>query len=388
MPFYYKLGQIPHKRHTQFRKPSGELYREELMGLEGFSSLQSILYHNFIPPRVKHTEDLGSRLPETVDFGPIRHRAFRTSDIPLGGDAISARIPLLANKDVILGVSRASKSMDYFYRNAQAYETWWVHEGSGALKSQFGNLKFRKGDYIVIPFGTTWQMQIDGEEARFFIIENPSQIEPPKRYRNHFGQLLEHSPYCERDIRPPEELETHTERGEFEVHIKVRDRLSKHILDYHPFDVVGWDGYLYPWAFNIEDFEPITGRIHQPPPVHQTFEAHNFVVCSFVPRLFDYHPDGIPAPYNHSNINSDEIIYYAEGNFMSRKGIDRCDISMHPYGLPHGPQPGMTEASIGKKETQELAVMVDTFYPLNLTKEALEYEKTEYMSSWLEGSGE
>ena len=388
MPFYHKLGQIPHKRHTQFRKPNGELYREELMGLEGFSSLQSILYHNFIPPRVKHTEDIGSRLPETVDFGPIRHRAFKTSDIPLGGDAVSSRIPLLANKDVILGVARASRSMDYFYRNAQAYETWWVHEGSGVLKSQFGNLNFRKGDYIVIPFGTTWQMQIDGEEARFFTIENPSQIEPPKRYRNHFGQLLEHAPYCERDIRLPEELETHTERGEFEVHIKVRDRLSKHILDYHPFDVVGWDGYLYPWIFNIEDFEPITGRIHQPPPVHQTFEAHNFVVCSFVPRLFDYHPEGIPAPYNHSNVNSDEIIYYAEGNFMSRKGINRCDISMHPYGLPHGPQPGMTEASIGKKETQELAVMVDTFYPLHLTREALEYEKPEYQSTWLEGNGE
>jgi len=388
MPFYHKLGQIPHKRHTQFRKPNGELYREELMGLEGFSSLQSILYHNFIPPRVKHTEDIGSRLPETVDFGPIRHRAFKTSDIPLGSDAVSSRIPLLANKDVILGVARASKSMDYFYRNAQAYETWWVHEGSGILKSQFGNLTFNKGDYIVIPFGTTWQMYIDGDEARFFTIENPSQIEPPRRYRNHFGQLLEHSPYCERDIRPPEELETHAERGEFEVHIKVRDRLSKHILDYHPFDVVGWDGYLYPWIFNIEDFEPITGRIHQPPPVHQTFEAHNFVVCSFVPRLFDYHPEGIPAPYNHSNVNSDEIIYYAEGNFMSRKGIDRCDISMHPYGLPHGPQPGMTEASIGKKETQELAVMVDTFYPLHLTKEALEYEKPEYQSTWLEGNGE
>jgi len=388
MPFYHKLGQIPHKRHTQFRKPNGELYREELMGLEGFSSLQSILYHNFIPPRIKQTEDIGSRLPETVDFGPIRHRAFKTSDIPLGSDAVSSRIPLLANKDVILGVARASKSMDYFYRNAQAYETWWVHEGSGILKSQFGNPKFNKGDYIVIPFGTTWQMYIDGDEARFFTIENPSQIEPPKRYRNHFGQLLEHAPYCERDIRPPDELETHTERGEFEVHIKVRDRLSKHILDYHPFDVVGWDGYLYPWIFNIEDFEPITGRIHQPPPVHQTFEAHNFVVCSFVPRLFDYHPEGIPAPYNHSNVNSDEIIYYAEGNFMSRKGIDRCDISMHPYGLPHGPQPGMTEASIGKKETQELAVMVDTFYPLHLTKEALEYEKPEYMSSWMEGSGE
>ena len=388
MPFYHKLGQIPHKRHTQFRKPNGELYREELMGLEGFSSIQSILYHNFIPPRVKQTADLGSLKPELVDFGPIRHRAFATSETPKGGDPVSARRVLLANNDVYLGVSCPTKSMDYFYRNAQAYETWWVHEGSGVLKSQFGNLKFRKGDYIVIPFGTTWQMHLDSSEARFFTIENPSQIEPPKRYRNVFGQLLENSPYCERDIRVPDELETHTERGDFEVRIKVRDRLSQHILDYHPFDVVGWDGYLYPWIFNIEDFEPITGRVHQPPPVHQTFEAHNFVVCSFVPRLFDYHPDSIPAPYNHSNVNSDEIIYYAEGNFMSRKGIDRCDISMHPYGLPHGPQPGMTEASIGKKETQELAVMVDTFYPLSLTKDALEFEKPEYQSTWLEGSGE
>ena len=388
MPFYHKLGQIPHKRHTQFRKPNGELYREELMGLEGFSSIQSILYHNFIPPRVKHTEDLGSRLPETVDFGPIRHRAFKTTDAPLGTDAVSSRIPLLANKDVILGVARPSKSMDYFYRNAQSYETWWVHEGSGTLKSQFGNLKFRTGDYIVIPFGTTWQLLIDGDEARFFTIENPSQISPPKHYRNAFGQLLEHAPFCERDIRVPDELETHTDRGEFEVRVKVRDRLSKHILDYHPFDVVGWDGYLYPWIFNIEDFEPITGRVHMPPPVHQTFEAHNFVVCSFVPRLFDYHPEAIPAPYNHSNVNSDEVIYYAEGNFMSRKGIDRSDISLHPYGLPHGPQPGMTEASIGAKETKELAVMVDTFYPLNLTKDALEFEKPEYQDSWMEGNGE
>ena len=387
MPFYHKLGQIPHKRHVQFKKPSGKLYREEVMGLEGFSSIQSILYHHFLPPRVTKVEDLGPAAPETVDFGPIRHRALQTVNLDLGTDAVSSRVPLLANRDVILGAARPTQSMDYFYRNSQAYEVWFVHEGSGTLKSVFGNLPFRKGDYIVIPFAVTWQMHLDGE-CRFFTIEAPSQIVPPKRYRNEYGQLLEHAPYCERDIRPPEELETHTERGDFEVRIKVRDRLSKHILDYHPFDVVGWDGYLYPWIFNIEDFEPITGRIHQPPPVHQTFEAHNFVVCSFVPRLFDYHPDGIPAPYNHSNVNSDEIIYYAEGNFMSRKGIDRCDISMHPYGLPHGPQPGMTEASIGKKETQELAVMVDTFYPLHLTKEALEYEKPEYQSTWLEGSGE
>ena len=387
MPFYHKLGNIPHKRHTQFKKADGKLYREELMGLEGFSSIQSILYHHFLPPRVKKTEDLGSAKPEYVDFGPIRHRAFKTAQTPLGPDPVTARIPLLGNNDVILGISRAKDSMDYFYRNSQAYETWWVHEGSGTLKSQFGNLPFRKGDYIVIPFGTTWQMELS-EECKFFTIENPSQIEPPKRYRNNYGQMLEHAPYCERDIRVPEELETNTARGSFEVRVKVRDHLSRHILDYHPFDVIGWDGYLYPWIFNIEDFEPITGRIHQPPPVHQTFDGHNFVVCSFVPRLFDYHPDAIPVPYNHSNIQSDEIIYYAEGNFMSRKGIDRSDISMHPFGLPHGPQPGMTESSIGKKETQELAVMVDTFHPLQLTKQALKMEKPEYMDSWLEGDGE
>jgi len=388
MPFYHRLGQIPHKRHTQFKKADGKLYREELMGLEGFSSIQSILYHHFLPPRVMKIEDLGSLTPEYCDFGPIRHRAFKTVQAPLGADPVSAKTPLLGNADVILGVCRASKSMDYFYRNAQAYETWFVHEGNGTLKTQFGNLAFHSGDYIVIPFGTTWQMELDSKEARFFTIENPSQIEPPRRYRNDYGQMLEHAPYSERDFRVPSELETHTERGNFEVRIKVRDRLTRHELDHHPFDVVGWDGYLYPWIFNIEDFEPITGRVHQPPPVHQTFQGHNFVVCSFVPRLFDYHPEGIPVPYNHSNVNSDEVIYYAEGNFMSRKGIDQYDISLHPYGLPHGPQPGLTEASIGKKETNELAVMVDTFYPLSLTRQAVEMEKPEYMASWLEGNGE
>lgn len=386
MPFYHKLGQIPHKRHVQFKKPNGKLYREELMGLEGFSSIQSILYHHFLPPRVTKTEDLGPATPDYVDFGPLRHRALATLHADVGADPVSARIPLLGNRDVILGVARPTRSMDYFYRNSQAYEVWFVHEGSGTFKSQFGNLPFHKGDYIVIPFAVTWQMHLDGE-ARFFTIECPSQIVPPKRYRNEYGQLLENSPYCERDIRVPAELETHTERGEFDVRIKVRDRLTRHVLDYHPFDVVGWDGYLYPWIFNIEDFEPITGRIHQPPTVHQTFDAHNFVVCSFVPRLFDYHPESIPAPYNHSNIQSDEVLYYAEGNFMSRKGIDRCDISLHPFGLPHGPQPGMTEASIGKKETQELAVMVDTFNPLQLTKQAVALEKP-YMETWLEGDGE
>jgi homogentisate 1,2-dioxygenase len=388
MPFYHRLGEIPHKRHTQFKKSDGQLYREELMGLEGFSSIQSLLYHQFLPPRVNQSEDLGSVKPELVEFGPIRHRAFKTAEAPTGADPVSARIPLLSNNDVTLGICRATTSMDFYYRNAQAYETWWVHEGKGTLKTQFGNLPFHEGDYIVIPFGTTWQMLLATPQARFFTIENPSQLEPPKRYRNEFGQMLEHAPYSERDIRVPQELETHTERGTFEVRVKVRDHLTRHVLDHHPFDVVGWDGYLYPWIFNIGDFEPITGRVHQPPPAHQCFQGHNFVVCSFVPRLFDYHPDAIPAPYNHSNINSDEVIYYAEGSFMSRKGIDKYDISMHPYGLPHGPQPGMTEASIGKKETNELAVMVDTFYPLHLTKPALQLEKPEYMDSWLEGNGE
>ena len=388
MPFYHKLGQIPHKRHTQFRKPDGGLYREEVMGLEGFSGLQSILYHHYLPPRVVNVEDMGSTEVEYSDFGPIRHRAFATSNAPEGGDPVSARRVLLGNNDVTLGISRPSASMDYYYRNAQAYEVWFTHEGAGVLHTQFGDLPFGPGDYIIIPYGTTWQMKLSAASTRFFTIEAPTQIEPPSRYRNKYGQLLEHSPYCERDIRVPETLEPHTERGKFEVRVKTRNRITRHELDHHPLDVFGWDGYLYPWIFSIYDFEPITGRLHQPPPVHQTFQGNNFVVCSFVPRLFDYHPQGIPAPYNHSNVNSDEVIYYTEGNFMSRRGINQYDITLHPSGLPHGPQPGATEASIGKEKTEELAVMVDTFHPLQVAVAALELEKPEYMSSWLEGSGE
>jgi homogentisate 1,2-dioxygenase len=388
MPFYHQLGQVPHKRHTQFRKPDGGLYREEVMGLEGFSGLQSILYHHFLPPRVKAVEDLGAARVEYTEFGPLRHRAFRTADMPAGGDPVAARRILLGNNDVTLGLSLPTKSMDYFYRNGQAYEVWFAHTGTGTLHSQFGQLPFGPGDYMIIPFGTTWQMKLETPQARFFVIEAPSQIEPPNRYRNRYGQLLEHAPYSERDIHPPQRLDTFTEQGEFEVRVKARDRISRHILDHHPFDVIGWDGYLYPWTFSIQDFEPITGRVHQPPPVHQTFQGHNFVVCSFVPRLFDYHPEGIPAPYNHSNVNSDEVIYYAEGDFMSRRGIGQYDITHHPSGLPHGPQPGATEASIGKQKTDELAVMVDTFHPLQVALSALEFENPGYMESWLQGSGE
>ncbi len=381
MPFYHRLGQLPAKRHTQFRNPQGVLYTEEVMGLDGFSGIQSLLYHHHAPTRIKKAEKIGSVDPGFVEFGALRARQFRTNRITPQGDALEARQVLLGNDDVWLGMSVATKPMDYFYRNAQAYEVWFLHQGEVKFRSQFGNLDLRAGDYLVIPYGVTWQMLTDS--ARFFTIECPSQVQPPKRYRNQHGQLLEHSPYCERDIRIPTELETYDQLGEFEVRVKARNELHRHILAQHPLGVVGWDGYLYPWVFNIHDFEPITGRVHQPPPVHQTFDAHNFVVCSFCPRLFDYHPLAIPAPYNHSNVNSDEVLYYVDGDFMSRRGVELGDWTLHPSGLPHGPQPGATEASIGKKETHELAVMVDTFRPLKVSQQALGLEIPEYAYSWV-----
>ena len=381
MPFYHHLGQLPPKRHTQFRNPAGVLYTEEVMGLEGFSGIQSLLYHHYPPTRIKKAEKLGVIDPRFVDFGALRARQFRTNRITPGQDALESRQVLLGNDDVWLGMSCPTSNMNYYYRNSQAYEVWFLHQGEVKFRSQFGNLDLRAGDYLVIPYGVTWQMNT--QSARFFTIECPSQIEPPKRYRNQHGQLLEHSPYCERDIRIPTELESHAEEGEFEVRVKARNELHRHIMAQHPLGVVGWDGYLYPWVFNIHDFEPITGRVHQPPPVHQTFDAHNFVVCSFCPRLFDYHPLAIPAPYNHSNVNSDEVLYYVDGDFMSRRGVELGDWTLHPSGLPHGPQPGATEASIGKKETQELAVMVDTFRPLKVSEAALEYEMPEYAYSWV-----
>ncbi|MBI4595218.1 MAG: homogentisate 1,2-dioxygenase [Candidatus Tectomicrobia bacterium] len=384
MPFYHHLGQLPHKRHTQFRKPDGSLYREEVMGLEGFSGIQSILYHHYLPTRMKFAETVSSEKIQFAEYGPLRNRAFKTKDIPKGKDAVSSRMVLMGNNDVTLGISRPTQSMTYFYRNGQAYEVWFTHEGSGKLRTQFGNLDFGPGDYIVIPYGTTWMMEVRGE-GRFLVIEAPSEIEPPNRYRNKYGQLLEHSPYSERDLRVPLELDPHDELGQFEIRVKARGEITRQLVDHHPFDVVGWDGYLYPWIFSIHDFEPITGRVHQPPPVHQTFQGRNFVVCSFVPRLFDYHPLAIPSPYNHSNVNSDEVIYYVEGKFMSRAGIDRFDWTLHPAGMQHGPQPGMTEASIGKERTEELAVMVDTFHPLQITYAALEFEKLDYPHSWVEG---
>jgi homogentisate 1,2-dioxygenase len=384
MPFYMRLGDIPHKRHTQFRKPDGSLFSEQVMSAKGFSGLEAIMYHNYPPTALLEVEDLGPTLVELEQDGGLRHRHFRTANVEPGGDVLTGRRYMLANNDLALAICRPVEEQHYYYRNGQGDELIFVHEGEGQLETTFGVLPYRRGDYLYLPIGCTYRLVTASGPTRLLILETTGEITTPRRYRNEHGQLLEHAPYCERDIRPPVDLLARDERGAFEVRVRARGRLTRHVLDHHPLDVVGWDGYLYPYAFNIEDFEPITGRVHQPPPVHQTFQGTNFVVCSFVPRLFDYHPHGIPAPYNHSNVESDEVLYYVEGNFMSRRGIEEASITLHPSGMPHGPHPGTVEASIGKEKTDELAVMVDTFRPLKTTREALQYEDPAYTYSWID----
>ncbi len=384
MTYYYKLGKIPHKRHIQFRQPDGSLYHEELIGMRGFSGVQSLLYHLRPPTQIQKILLERKVNVSYEESSPLCHRHLRTATVESGYDAVEARVPLMANGDVCISIARPRLPMLYWYRCAHGDEVIFIHDGTGVLENQYGIIHYQAGDYLVIPSGVLWRLIPDaGIEQRMLVIEASGHIEPPARYLNRYGQFLEHSPYNERDIRPPEELVTHDEVGEFEVRVKIRDRIISYLYHHHPIDVVGWDGHLYPFAFNIEDFEPITGRIHQPPPVHQTFEAPGFVLCSFVPRLFDYHPLAIPAPYNHSNVDSDEVIYYVSGNFMSRKGIERSSITIHPSGIPHGPHPGMYEGSIGKERTNELAVMIDTFRPLQLTKQALALEDKDYAYSWI-----
>lgn len=386
MPPYHRLGTIPPKRHTQFRKPDGTLYTEELFGTEGFSGNYSNLYYYYPPTRVKKVERFGDVHYEEWNLGVQRHVHLKTAPLARGGDAVLGRQVLMFNKDVALGVSRPTEQMNYFFRNAECDEVYFVHDGYGVLETNFGLLPYHEGDYIVIPRGTTYRFQLakDSADTRLLVIEAHGTIEPPRRYLNRNGQLLEHSPYCERDIRRPEELDTHTERGDFEVRLKVGNTITSYWYDYHPCNVVGWDGYEYPWIFNIADFEPITGRVHQPPPVHQTFQGPNFVVCSFVPRKLDYHPLSIPVPYNHSNIDSDEVLYYVNGNFGSRRGIERSSFTLHPRGIAHGPHPGAVEKSLGVDRTEELAVMVDTFYPLKLTAVARAFDDEKYPYSWFE----
>lgn len=384
MPFYHKLGKIPHKRHTVFRKENGELHHEQLFGTIGFDGMSALMYHLHPPTIVKEFVEKVDLNPKVAFEKQLQMRSFMGYKAPKKDDYLESRVPFLVNSDVQIVLAAPKKSLhDYFYKNADCDEVIFIHEGTGKLRTQLGNIDFKYGDYLVVPRGMIYQIDFDTEDNRLFIVESRRPIYTPKRYRNWFGQLLEHSPFCERDFRPPSELETYDEEGDFVVKTKKEGILYSYIYATHPFDVVGWDGYNYPYAFSIHDFEPITGRIHLPPPIHQTFETDAFVICSFVPRLYDYHPDAIPAPYNHSNIDSDEVLYYVDGDFMSRNNIERGQITLHPAGIPHGPHPGAYERSIGQKETQELAVMVDTFKPLQITKQALELEVEDYYKSWL-----
>lgn len=381
---YYHLGEIPPKRHTQFRKPDGSLYHEQLFSTEGFNDTYSTLYHTNPPTQIRQVGDPYSVAPKLIHDKQLKHRSLRGFDIAPVEDYLESRKPVLVNNDCKIILSAPRKSMsDYFFKNADADEMIFIHEGKGTLRTMYGNIEFGYGDYLIIPRGTIYQMAFHDEQNRLFIVESSSPITTPKRYRNTHGQLMEHSPFCERDIRKPSVLETYDEKGDYPLFIKKQDQMYPYHYKGHPFNVIGWDGYLYPYAFSIHDFEPITGRVHQPPPVHQTFAAQGFVVCSFVPRLYDYHPLAIPAPYNHSNIDSDEVLYYVDGEFMSRKHVEKGQITLHPGGIPHGPHPGTVEKSIGAKGTEELAVMVDTFKPLLMTNYAADIEDEDYYLSWL-----
>lgn len=384
MPHYHSLGIIPPKRHTQFRKPDGTLYSEQLVSTEGFSDVYSITYHYYPPTMVREIGKPFSVKPEIAVQNNMQHRSFQGFNVKPHEDYLKSRMPVLVNNDLYISLAAPTKSMDYFFKNSQAAEMIFIHEGSGILHTMYGKLPFSYGDHVIIPRGVIYKLEFETENNRLLIVESFSHIRFPRKYVNKYGQLEEHSPYCERDIRKPSNLETYDQTGDFQVMIKKDDMIFPYHYASHPFDVVGWDGYLYPYALSIHDFEPITGRIHQPPPVHQSFEAHNFVMCAFVPRMYDYHPLSIPVPYNHSNVDSDEVLYYVDGDFMSRKHVDRGQITLHPIGIPHGPHPGTVEKSLGAKETRELAVMIDTFRPLWLTKDAMNIEDPDYYKSWNE----
>ncbi len=385
MPIYHKLGKIPPKRHTQFRNTEGELYYEQLFGTVGFDGMSTLMYQIHRPTMVKDVLSETDVVPKIAVSKNIKARLLKGFDVPAHDDYLESRIPLLVNSDIHIGLAAPKKSLtEYFFKNADADEILFIHRGSGKLRTQLGNIKFEYGDYLIIPRGMIYQIEFDTADNRLLFAESFHPIYTPKRYRNWFGQLLEHAPFCERDLKLPEDLQTHDIQGDFIIKIKKQGVLYEMLYPTHPFDVVGWDGYNFPYGFSIHNFEPITGRVHQPPPVHQTFETKAFVVCSFCPRLYDYHPLSIPAPYNHSNIDSDEMIYYVDGDFMSRNNIEPGHITLHPSGIPHGPAPGAYERSIGQTKTVELAVMIDTFRPLSITEAAMRIDDGQYYQSWLE----
>jgi homogentisate 1,2-dioxygenase len=385
MPIYHKLGKIPSKRHVVFEKPDGGLYYEQLFGTVGFDGMSSLLYQIHRPTMVKSIGEVLDVRPKIAVEHNMKAMLLKGFQVAPKDDYLESREPLLVNSDIYVGLAAPRQSLrDYFYKNADADELLFVHRGTGTLRTFLGNIRFEYGDYLVIPRGMIYQIEFDTTDNRLLYAESFHPIYTPKRYRNWFGQLLEHSPFCERDYKLPENLETYDEKGEFLIKVKKQGQLHHMVYSSHPFDVVGWDGYNFPYGFSIHNFEPITGRVHQPPPVHQTFETSAFVVCSFCPRLYDYHPKAIPAPYNHSNIDSDEVLYYVDGDFMSRNNIEQGHITLHPGGIPHGPHPGAYERSIGQKETHELAVMIDTFKPFQVTENALRIDDGKYYLSWME----
>ena len=385
MPIYHKLGKFPQKRHTQFEKPNGGFYYEQLFGTEGFHGNSSLSYHIHRPTQVKEIKDSYSVEPKIAIGKNIKALLLKGFELKPEADFLDSRKPMLVNKDCTIGLAAPQQSLrSYFYKNADADEMLFIHKGKGKLRTMLGNIDFEYGDYLIIPRGIIYQIDFETSENRIFYVESFAPFYTPKRYKNASGQHLEHSPFCERDFKLPNELETYDEKGDFVIKIKKEGLIHEVVYATHPFDVIGWDGYNFPYGFSIHNFEPITGRVHQPPPVHQTFETSTFVVCSFCPRLYDYHPKAIPAPYNHSNIDSDEVLYYVDGDFMSRNNIEQGHITLHPKGIPHGPAPGAMERSIGQTVTEELAVMVDTFHPLIMTDHAAGIEDDRYMISWIE----
>lgn len=384
MPIYHKVGNIPQKRHTQFEKPNGGLYYEQLFGTEGFHGHSSLLYHVHRPTQVKEIVKSYSVEPKIAIDKNIKSLLLKGFELKPEDDFLDSRKAMLVNRDCIIGLAAPRKSLrEYFYKNADADEMIFIHKGTGTLRTFMGNIPFEYGDYLIIPRGMIYQIDFDTEDNRLFYVESIAPFYTPKRYKNQSGQHLEHSPFCERDFKLPTEIETFDEKGDFLIKIKKEGMMHEVVYATHPFDVIGWDGYNFPYGFSIHNFEPITGRVHQPPPVHQTFETSTFVVCSFCPRLYDYHPKAIPAPYNHSNIDSDEVLYYVDGDFMSRNNIEQGHITLHPKGIPHGPAPGAMERSIGKTITEELAVMVDTFRPLMVTEVAMGLDDGQYYKSWV-----
>jgi homogentisate 1,2-dioxygenase len=380
---YHSLGEVPAKRHAQTRR-DGKLLVEEVLGYEGFSGNESILYHLHSPCRLDQVGEFRSIVRDEWVPETHVHRLADTRPIDAGGDPLSARRLLMYNADIEVWVAKPDAAMTGYYRNGEGDEVVYVHRGSGVVRTLFGTLPYREKDYVVIPRGTTHQWAPDDSEQHWLVFHTPGEIETPNRYRNRYGQLLEHAPYSQRDFHPPAELETVEDDGSFDVTVRVRDGFQDYVLDRHPFDVVGWDGYVYPYTFNAMDFEPRAGRFHLPPPAHQTFQGPNFVICTFAPRMLDWDETAVPLPYHHSNIQSEEVMFYADGDYAARKGVDVGCITLHPSGLPHGPQPGAVEKALGAKSTNELAVMWDTFRPLRLTALWRDVDNPEYAYSWNE----